>query len=279
MNQESDHRLRLHRWICLVGLLAGCTDSRLPAPPAVEASSALADESPPGPAPIEGPWGDLRGRFVYDGEPPKPAKLNTAGRVEVKEPLIDETLLVDPQTHGVANVVVYVRTKEVKVHPSLVQPAKQVELMTRDARFVPHVLLTRVGQQIVPANQDPYGHNFNYQPTGEAGISPRIPVKPEPVTPTRAQWLPTPVACNIHPWMKAYVLVRPNAYAAVTGPDGTFRIPLLPADQLEFQVWHEGTGYLQGKPEWEKGRFTLTIERGRVNDLGDIKLSPKLFQR
>ena len=48
-----------------------------------------------------------------------------------------------------------------------------------------------------------------------------------------------PVVCNIHPWMKAYILSLDHPYMAVTGEDGTFEIKNMPAGQHEFQFWHE----------------------------------------
>jgi len=59
---------------------------------------------------------------------------------------------------------------------------------------------------------------------------------------------------------------------AITGADGTFTIPKLPAGELEFQVWQERVGYLE-TPSWTRGRFTMTLEPGE-NDLGTIEIAP-----
>ncbi len=90
--------------------------------------------------------------------------------------------------------------------------------------------------------------------------------------------VPTPVTCNIHPWMKGYVVAKDNPYMAVSKPDGTFEIKDLPGGELEFQAWHEKSGYL-ATPDWGKrGIFKYTIKEGD-NDLGTIKLSPELFNK
>ena len=76
----------------------------------------------------------------------------------------------------------------------------------------------------------------------------------------------------------AYILPLDHPYVAITGSDGTFRIPKLPVGkELEFQVWQERAGYVATN-EWKRGRFKITIKPG-VNDLGKIKLSPKLFEQ
>lgn len=225
-------------------------------------------------------WGTLKGRFVYDGDPPKPKQIDTPN-VQPKEPVVDESLLVDPKTKGVANVVVYVRTKGVKVHPDYKKAAgEKVIFNNKDFRFVPHVLTMQQSQTLELGNSDPVSHNSNFQPIGDEGINPLIPAgKSADYKANRAQTIPQPVSCNIHPWMKGYILTRPDPYATVSKPDGSFEIKNLPAGELEFQFWHEKTGYLVAKPDWTRGRVKLNIKSGGVTDLGDIKLSPSLFNK
>src|SRR5262249_44580052 len=78
---------------------------------------------------------------------------------------------------------------------------------------------------------------------------------------------PFGVACSIHPWMSARMIVRDSPYFAVTKSDGSFEIKNVPAGvPLEFRVWQGKGGYLQdvtvnGKAEkWAKGRLKLTFQ-------------------
>lgn len=226
---------------------------------------------------------DLTGRFVFGGAVPTPAKLNIDKDVEAfgNLGLVDETLAVAADG-GIANVVVYVRTEGAPITPEAEKaaPAK-VEFDNKGGRFVPRILPVWVGKQtLVLKNSDPVGHNSNLQPLGDTPINPLL-------TPNstvehqfgRKQNLPQPVGCNIHPWMKGYILPRDNPYVAVSGPDGKFDLKNLPAGaELEFQVWHEKSGYLAAKPEWDKGRFTMTLKDG-ANDLGELKVDPALFNK
>src|SRR6185437_264371 len=70
-------------------------------------------------------WGTLTGKFVYDGAAPAAAPIvpNKDQDVCGKHKLVDEALLVDPNG-GIANVLVYVRTKGVEVAPSYAAKAK-----------------------------------------------------------------------------------------------------------------------------------------------------------
>jgi hypothetical protein len=88
---------------------------------------------------------------------------------------------------------------------------------------------------------------------------------------------PVPVACNIHPWMKGYILARDNPYIAVSKEDGSFEIKDLPVGELEFRAWQEKSGYITAA-NIEKGKFKFTIKEGD-NDLGTIKLAPEQFNK
>ena len=63
-------------------------------------------------------WASLKGRFVFDGTPPAPAEITADKDVEVcgKHKLVNEELVVSDDK-GIANVVLFVRSKDVTVHP------------------------------------------------------------------------------------------------------------------------------------------------------------------
>jgi hypothetical protein len=226
-------------------------------------------------------WGNLTGKFVYDGTPPAAAPIvpNKDQEVCGKHKLVDEALLVDANG-GIANVLVYVRTKGVAVAPGYAANEKATIVYdNKGFRFEPHILGVTTTQTLELHNSDPIGHNSNMQPLGLVGINPLLPAGGAATYQfTKGQLLPTPITCNIHPWMKGYVLARDNPYIAVSKPDGTFELKDLPAGvELEFQAWQEKSGYV-ATPEWAKGRFKMTIKAGN-NDLGTIKLKPELFNK
>lgn len=223
-------------------------------------------------------WGTLRGRFLYDGSAPAPAKLAVTKDIEVcgQHNLVDESLVVGADG-GVANVVLYLRSKPAQVHEEYANLPAEVTFDNEHCRFVPHVLTMTTSQTVILHNSDPVAHNSNLQPI------PGLPVNPLIAAGGQATYkfvtepiLPVPITCNIHPWMKGYIVARSNPYVTVSAADGTFEIKNLPVGSLEFQAWHERPGYLAAG-DWEKGRFTFEIKEGD-NDLGDIKLSPELMQ-
>ncbi len=229
-------------------------------------------------------WGTIKGRFVFDGTPPTPANLSITKDTDVcaKHPLSNESLLVSSDG-GLANVVLFARNKNIEVHPDYAATADQPVLLdNHDCHFVPHVLAVRTGQPLQIKNSDAVGHNTNISfasnapfngiiSSGTAATQKLASAEPAPAT----------AVCNIHPWMKGYVVVQSHPYVAVSGKDGTFEIKNAPAGiPLEFQAWHESSSGANGavqtnRPDlkWQpNGRFTVTLQPDQTLDLQDIKV-------
>jgi hypothetical protein len=225
----------------------------------------------------------LKGKFIFDGDPPQPKELDCK-----KEPIccqmkmFDESLVVS-KNKELANVIVWVRTKGLKVPAELAAAHKAPAFMdNKGCRFQPRVVGLVKGQKLKIGNSDPVGHNSNV--TGQ-GFNPIIPANNnaefEPKTISLV--VPNQVTCNIHPWMTGWVFVRPDPFFAVSAADGTFEIGGLPVgEELEFQAWQERTGFVEAvkvqkkETKWEKGRFKQKLKAG-ANDLGDIQVSAKEF--
>jgi len=234
-------------------------------------------------------WGTVKGRFVFGGTAPAATDLKADKDMEVcgKHKLVSEELVVGADK-GIANVVVFVRDKDVKVHPDAAAAAKAAKavLDNKDCKFTPHVIAVQTGQQLVIKNSDTVGHNSNVATVKNSPSNSLIPAGGEtPLTFTSEEAIPAQVTCNIHPWMKAWVVVRPNPYAAVSSADGTFEIKNVPAGaELELQMWHEKAGYIGeytvgGKAEKSpKGRRKVKID-AKGTDLGEMVLAPAIFQK
>ncbi|MFM8292039.1 MAG: hypothetical protein ACKOC4_10120 [Planctomycetia bacterium] len=271
---------------CLLG--AGCGPVRVPSPSADVAAAeklretlrAASGGGPVAAAAATGTgWAALKGRFVFAGTPGAAKALVADKDTEVcgkSAKLFDRSLLVDPSSKGLANVVVFARktsrVKDAEAGQALVFDQKNCE-------FLAPVFAARVGQSIEVKNSDPVGHNTNISGSDFNQLIPAggsLPYKPKAET-----GMPTMVTCNVHPWMKAYMVFRKDGYVAVSAADGSFAIPDLPAGEvLEFQVWHERSTGPNGalgleKPDlkWTpKGRFQLKLEENEVKDLGTLEV-------
>jgi len=226
-------------------------------------------------------WGTLGGRFVFTGTPPEATALvvdkDTAVCTAGGRKLFDQSLQVDPSTKGLAGVVVFAR--KVRRVKERAIPEKPLVFDQKHCEFLSPVFAVRVGQPVDVRNSDPIGHNTNISGTA---FNQLIPAGDGTIfTPSRETGMPVSVTCNIHPWMKAYAVFREDGYVAVSGTDGSFEIPDLPAgEKVELQVWHaRATGpnsalVLDNDDlGWSsKGRFEVTLTADEVTDLGSIEV-------
>ncbi|MBI2478856.1 MAG: methylamine utilization protein [Planctomycetia bacterium] len=231
-------------------------------------------------------WGDLKLKFVYDGSAPAPTAINVT-----KDPqfcgqfgLVDEQLVVNKENGGIANVIAYMYTRggsTPAIHPDYAAAADAKLVLDNDkCRFEPHVLLLQTTQTLVMKNSDSVGHNTNYSTFANPPQNILIPsggqTEQKLAQPER---LPAKVACNIHPWMTAWLVVQDTPYSGVSNKDGELVIKNLPVGKWTFQFWQEAGGYVakvkqNGKAtEWTRGRLEVTIKPG-MNDLGEIKYKP-----
>lgn len=220
-------------------------------------------------------WGALRGRIVYDGKPPEREKIHVDKDLEytAKLDIRDESLIVGPGG-GLANVYVYLRNPKAPICPELEAAASDtVVLDNRDWIFQPHCLKLWCGKQKLSiVNSDPVAQNVAFAPLGDPPANIVLPVNGKASYQfTRRQSRPVSIACNYHPWERAYILPRDNPYVAVSDIDGTFVIDRLPVGAWQFQAWHERTDWFDA-PDWPKGRFEATIQPG-MNDLGSISIA------
>ncbi len=187
---------------------------------------------------------------------------------------------------GLANVLFFLTTATPTddpkwEHPDFAESKEAVLPRPFDQKaclFLDRIYPMRATQTVVVKNSDNVGHNANIQPKSGA--------KPENFTipggqsvnykPGGATNDPFPVSCSIHPWMKSWMMSRPNPYFGVSDSSGTFKIANLPAApglKLEFRGWHERPGYLQkvtvdGQAvTWKKGRFEIELEPGATKNL------------
>ncbi len=241
----------------------------------VSATGALAQE-----------WGTLTGRLVLDGKVGDPAAINVSKDPEYcgQHNLVFETVVIGKEG-GLTNAFVYLylkRGKTAPVHPDLEAiPTEPAVLDNKGCRFEPHALLVRTGQKLRVQSSDPIGHNTKLDLLRNIGFNENVPMdNPLIKTFDKSESFPMSVVCNIHPWMKAHILIRDNPYMAITGEDGSFEIKNIPAGGHEFIFWHESAGNLKnvslgssGKTS-RKGRAKLKISAGGTFELGDIKITP-----
>lgn len=191
--------------------------------------------------------GRLRVMASYRGEPlPGRRRLDVnvnAGHCRGK--VLSEELVVDPASRGIRDVVV--RLEGIERGKAGVDA---LVITNRDCAFHPHVSAAMVGALLKASNDDPLTHSthpyygdrsfFNYQLSGPGETYPgRKLGEPGLVT----------VKCDVHNWMRAYVLVHHNPYLGVTDAEGALVIDDVPPGSYPWVAWHESLGELRGTVE------------------------------
>tara|TARA_R110002049_G_scaffold2750_8_gene22293 strand:+ start:252082 stop:252951 length:870 start_codon:yes stop_codon:yes gene_type:complete len=232
--------------------------------------------------------GDLKIRFVYGGDAPAAKPINADKDADFcgKHGLVDESLVVNPENKGIKNVVVYVYTGSRGTDLPKQTPANATHTLANlNCRFEPHVVICQVGDTLKVTNPDPVGHNANLKFFNNTAQNFMIPAKQEKsVTLEEAEPALIPVECNIHPWMKANILVVDHPFAAVSDEDGYLEIKGLPAGkEIIFRASHDSGTFrdeiiINGKKDsWRSNKFEVEIKPG-MNDMGTVEMPPAAFE-
>jgi plastocyanin len=187
--------------------------------------------------------GSIRGTTVFVGDPPARQEIalgSADGCSGHDSPPLTERIIV--QDGKLANVFVYVskglsgwKGEPVSKEPVIIHQSGCI--------YHPHLTGMRAGRTVHVENRDSITHNVHgkslkngepnqAQAAGSRAIQLRFDEPEVPVT----------LACDLHPWMKAFVCVVEHPFFAVTGADGSFSIPGLPAGKYTLTAWHEAYG-------------------------------------
>jgi plastocyanin len=210
-------------------------------------------------------WATIKGQVLLPAAAAIPVRAplpaNAAGCP--KGPILDESVIVNPKTRGVKNVVVWLRPNnqnpKATLGPNEIHPAdanrkpQDVVIDQPCCMFEPHLVVARVGDTVVVKNSAPIVHNFFWVSENCGNFNPNIPANGQfrfPM-PLARETTPIPFSCTIHPWMKGYLRVFDHPYYAVTDDNGAFEIANAPVGNYRLVYWHEKVGYKGGKD----GRF------------------------
>lgn len=204
--------------------------------------------------------GKVRVKAVYHGEP-LPVRRGIDANINARHcqgKVFSEELVVDPASRGLRGVVV--RLEGISRGKA---PPRELMIANRDCSFQPHVGVAMTGTLLKVSNEDPLTHSthpyydnrsfFNYQFSREGEVYPgRKFVEPGLVT----------VKCDIHNWMRAYVMVHDNPYLGVTDATGALLIEDVPAGNYSYVAWHEKLGESRGTvkvPARGEGEILLSL--------------------
>jgi len=185
----------------------------------------------------------VTGQVTFDGEVPEQKELNVpekaaAGCCPPGEKVNREDLsLVISKEGAIQGVVVTVKVEGVDVAIS----KTPYEIDQKGCRFLPHLMIVPVGAKVAFLNSDTTSHNVHL-----------ISILNEPLNQTvlggkrlertfdKAERIK--VTCDMHTWMRAWLVVTDATHWTVTDEKGAFSLKGLPAGEHEITFWHETLG-------------------------------------
>lgn len=188
---------------------------------------------------------EINGKVTLKGTPPPAAVIAAVkadancGKVAVGE--AKSRVYVVGANGALANTVVYIKKGlEGKTFPA---PTAKPEIDQKGCMYYPYVAAVMVGQKFDVKNSDPFMHNvnasakinkgFNFAQANAGQVNEKVFDKAEQVR----------FACNVHPWMIAFVNVLEHPFFAVTNAKGEFELPAgLPAGKYTVEVSHLKAG-------------------------------------
>lgn len=195
--------------------------------------------------PHAAPAGTFSGTVKFKGAKPAPVKIKMTAdkkceKIHAGKDVYSDQVVVNANG-TLKNVFVYVKSGLAKKkHPA---PKEKVKFDQSGCQYDPHVFGVMVDQKIEITNSDETLHNVHALPKNSKQFNIAQPKKGmKMVQSFSAPEVMVKIKCEVHTWMAAYVGVMDHPYFAVSGDDGAFAIPDLPAGDYEVAAWHEKYG-------------------------------------
>jgi plastocyanin len=150
--------------------------------------------------------------------------------------------LANAKGKPVADAVVSLYPLDAPVPPAAA-PAAEISVAQRDGEFVPLVVAVRAGASVRFPNEDKIQHHVY---SLSAAKSFDLPLHGGASAPAVLldQAGVVSVGCNIHDWMRSYVVVLDTPWFALSSADGVARLSA-PAGRYRREIWH----YLLARPQ------------------------------
>jgi plastocyanin len=213
--------------------------------------------------------GSIQGLVTLPGAPPAPRKIPvTIDQYVCGDAKIADDLQVSAR-NGVRNVVVWVENPPAKSEnaaksaPPAEAATGAVEMDQKECVFTPRVVLVPAGGTVNFLNSDRLLHNLHARPKLNSAFN-RTQPKGRTISVSFAQPEIFRVDCDLHSWMRSWVVVTEHPFYTVSDAEGRFTLDLLPAGRYTLRLWHETLGTMSREVTVPAtGAAQTTIEMAR----------------
>jgi plastocyanin len=189
----------------------------------------------------EGAWGGvLKGTVHFTGSAIGSKKLSVTVDQYVCGKEKDAEDLVLTPNRGIRNTVVWLQTAPPGAKwEGLSAP---VQMDQKECMFTPRVVVVSAGGTVEFLNNDRLLHNLHSAGSHDNPAFNRTQPKGRtiPIVFRRPEIIR--VDCDLHPWMRAWVVVAEHPFYALTNDQGEFTIANVPAGSYTLRVWQESLG-------------------------------------
>ena len=182
---------------------------------------------------------DLTGTVSYSGALPERPKVPiTIDQYICGKERDAEDLVLGPK-RGVQNAVVWLDNPPAGAKWEA--PLPKVEMDQKGCVFTPRVVVVPVGGTVDFLNSDRLLHNLHSVSKENASFNRTQPRgRNIPITFTKPELVS--ISCDLHSWMKSWVVVAEHPFYAVTDATGAFRLPNVPPGKYRLRMWQEALG-------------------------------------
>jgi plastocyanin len=193
------------------------------------------------------PTGQIVGTVKLDGPAPHPRTIDMSkdpGCIQVgkgSSPAVAEGVVVGANG-GLANVVLYLSQG---LNGTEARSSQPVTIVQKGCRYIPHVVAVNPDQPMRIVNDDKTIHNIHPEPRKDSGNQAWNKSQMEGSPAIDFAWsneeVAIPVKCNIHPWMRAYIVVVKGP-SSVSSEAGAFKLEGVAPGSYTLAAWHETYG-------------------------------------
>ena len=202
--------------------------------------------------------GTIKGTVSYAGSNKKPKTLKmdsdpVCGNSHSVPPAKEDFIL--DENNNFKNVIVWLKYSGDKIESgsvgNVVGQKKSNESVIIDqigCVYTPHVNVVNTNQKVLIRNSDKTLHNVNSKSKKNESFNSAQPAGVPDIEKTfNSPEDPFYIKCDVHPWMKAWVMVSDHPYFAVTDANGNFEINNVPDGTYEVMFWQEKLSNLPKK--------------------------------